>query len=39
MSVCGLCVSHVGEGEGVLEGKIIQVELCGAHRGCGRGGR
>ena len=31
MGVCGLYVSHVGEGEGVVEGKIIQVEQCGAH--------
>ena len=39
MSVCGLYVSHVGEGEGVVGGKIIKVELWGAHRGCGWGGR
>ena len=38
MSVCGLYVSHVGEGEGVVEGKIIQVEL-GGRGGGGGGGR
>ena len=42
MSVCGLYVSHVEEGEGVLEGEIIQVELCGrievAGGEAGRGG-
>ena len=26
-------------GGGVVEGKIIKVELWGAHRGCGWGGR
>ena len=39
MSVCGLYVSHVEEGEGVLEGEIIQVELCGLIEVAGGGGQ